>query len=255
VLECNTKHCLAIHSTFSRSLCRRIVRILSFALLPLLLTACENFRVQNFAKSDTDLATDQHMVQIEGYLKELTIKLYKRNPRELKKAPSSQSIEDRLAILFPDIPLHDQTIEHRRLSFEELNYQEEIDAMELAFDEDFTGDRVFALMTGLTGMIRHSYDYKEEMFFTDRIDPNKLYTSARNVEIMAWRLKMEKQTNGRPFLITSFYNGKIDNTSFERLYGKMIGQQDILAKVIADRDSRSINFFVHSGASMVFLPF
>jgi hypothetical protein len=212
----------------------------------LLLSSCSNFEVKNIAKSDTDLATDQHIQQMTEYLKELTVKLYKRNPNQLRKAPRGETIEDRISQIF-DQP--------GKLVFDELQGTQEIDAMLLAFDESFDGDRVFALMTGCVGMIRKSYEYKPEVFFLDKLDPDKLYKSARNIEVMSWKLRTEKDQQGRQFLITSESGGRIDNLSFERLYGKIIGQQDILAKVIADDESRSINFLIHSGASMVFLPF
>ncbi len=225
-----------------------MIRRLCLLIFCTLAVGCANFEIGDLAKSDTDLATDQHIQQMNAYMKSLATKLYKRNPIELTKAPGETppTMEERIDLIFNT---------KGRLQFEELLNLEEIDAMNLAFREEYTGDRVFALMVGLVGMMRHSYDYKEEFYFTDSLDPNKLYTSARNIEIMSWQLKARRKSNGDPFLITSHTNGTIDNTSFERLYGKMIGQQDILAKVIADRDSRSINFLVHSSASMVFLPF
>jgi hypothetical protein len=46
----------------------------------------------------------------------------------------------------------------------------------------------------------------------------------------------------------------IANLSFEREYGKLIGIQDTLARIIEDKSNRAIRFGVVNVASMVFLP-
>ena len=44
--------------------------------------------------------------------------------------------------------------------FRELDGLQGIDAMNLTFDPDFRGDRVFALVVGLGGMLRQAYGYQ-----------------------------------------------------------------------------------------------
>jgi hypothetical protein len=39
-----------------------------------------------------------------------------------------------------------------------LGYKQGIEAMLLSFDEHYQGDRVFALMVGMVGMVRKSYN-------------------------------------------------------------------------------------------------
>ena len=46
----------------------------------------ENNAVAQIAKSDIDNVLDVHIKQSQALLRELMIKLYKRNPRELKKS-------------------------------------------------------------------------------------------------------------------------------------------------------------------------
>ena len=46
----------------------------------------------------------------------------------------------------------------------------------------------------------------------------------------------------------------VANLSFEREFGKLIGIQDTLAKIIEDKNNRAIRFGVVNVASMVFLP-
>ncbi len=221
-----------------------IVRIvLCFTLVSLILVSgCSSspVKLQNIAKSDVDLVSDRHIQKNNELIRTLTIKLYKRNPRELAKVPG-QNINSRLRQLFMH-PGH--------LMFTELQYKQSIDAILLGFDDDYKGDRVFALMVGLRGMLYKAYNEHTEMFILDSLDAQKLYNSARNIEILAWRLSHRRDSNGKLFLLTNSTKS-LSNLSFERLFGKMIAVQDMLAEIIADRSQRTINKIVQS---IVFLP-
>ena len=199
--------------------------------------------IQNLAKSDINMVGDNHIQQSNTLLKSLVRKLYKRNPKELRKS-GERSIEERIEQIFLD-PGH--------LRFAELNNLESIDAMLLSFDESFQGDRVFALGVGLRGMFYRAYNEKAELFMLDKLDAQKLYNCARNIEILAWRLSHRRDGNGELFLLTN-NTGEPVNLSFERLFGKLIQVQDMMAKITADRTERTIKKIVHRLASAVFLP-
>ena len=85
------------------------------------------------------------------------------------------------------------------------------------------------------------------------LDAAALETSARNIEILLWRLKNNRQRNGDPFLVSSEYRGAIDNLSFERLFGKLIALQDMMARVAGDAGNRRVTKVVHTATS-VFIP-
>lgn len=189
------------------------------------------------------MVADSHIRQTNELLKSLITKLYKRNPRELKKIPG-KTITDRIAQVFTD---------PANLKFEELSGKESIEAILLSFDEHFKGDRVFALGVGLRGMLYRSYSEQTELFMLDQLDGQKLYNSARNIEIVAWRLAHRRMPNGELFLLTNSTTDPV-NLSFERLFGKMIALQDMMAGITADRTERTINKIVHGIASAVFLP-
>lgn len=232
-----------------RTPCSRIQPSSLLALLLACLVTCgcngRYFEPKHLGKSNVDMILDLHLQENRLLLTELMEKLYKRNPDELHKQPGA-TLESRRRQLFD---------KHRgRLRFKELGHAEGIHAMDLAFNPDFRGDRVFALMTGLTGMLRRSYDYQEELFLWDSLDENKLYLSARNVEILVWKLKAQLQSGGQPFLITHGVGGVIDNTSFERVYGKLIGNQDMAAKIVADRYKRNISMAIQNTATFIFIP-
>lgn len=204
------------------------------------------FDVKNLAKSDIDMVTDLHLKEWRKLAKQLTIKLYKRNPKELKKV-AGMTIHRRIEMLFPDNRL--------KTGFAELGNKDGSDAIPLAFSEDFKGDRVFALMAGVAGMLDASYNGKKEIFLLDELDQQKLYNSARNLESVAWHLNNRRDSSGNLFLLSNGVakNGAA-NFSYERIFGKLISMQDMMAQVISDSTNRTINRVVHSAAKMTFLP-
>lgn len=223
-------------------------KAVNFFVCILLMIACsgcanQSFDIKQLAKTDIDMVTDIVLGDMQQELIILLKKLYKRNPDQLARV-SGMTIQKRVAMVFQ---------KSGRLQFHELSELEEIAAMNLAFSQEFKGDRVFALIVGLTTMLRQSYNYENDFYIYDELDAQSLYNSARNVEVMAWKLKNNKTSAGKPYLVTSTYEGVIDNMSFERLYGKLIQTQDIMAKIIADRDNRTVNTVI-KGTLSVFLP-
>lgn len=218
------------------------MRVICTLLLCLALTACGDYHIKNLAKSDIDLVADEFIEETRSAVQELVVKLYKRNPRELAKTPG-MTIDMRLAQL---------RVNRNELDFAELGGAQDIDAMNLAFDPDFRGDRVFALVVGLGSMLREAYQYKE-MFLTDQLEPEVLLASARNVEVLLWKLKNTRKPNGEHYIITHEYQGVVDNLSFERLFGRIIILQEMMARIAGDSDDRAVTGAVHA-VSKVFIP-
>jgi hypothetical protein len=127
------------------------------------------------------------------------------------------------------------------------------DAVLLAFREDFHGDRVAAFIGGLGGMLHAAFDEKTEFFVMDDLDPQKLYNSARNVEIAVWKLSSVRSAGGGPLLLSNEM-GSSHNLSFEREFGRMIGSLDVLARIVADKTNRTVAKAIQSVATAVFLP-
>lgn len=204
-----------------------------------------NFDIRNLAKSDIDMVADTHRAQIDSHIRELAVKLYKRNPRELSKTPR-MTIELRVQqIMAP----------HPAKGYPELRGLKSEAALELALSPEFRGDRVFALLVGIHSMIDNAFGNKQEFFLLDELDQQKLFNSARNLETVAWQLSNRRGEDGELlFLTNGIGTNGVQNLSFERLFGKMIALQDMLATIIADSTNRTIKNVVHSAASMTFLP-
>lgn len=192
------------------------------------------------------MVIDEHLVQTNKHAISLMTKLYKRNPKELKKAPPGTTVEKRIKQLF-GFP--------RQIQFNELNDKYANSALVNAFSNDFKGDRVFSFMAGIAGTLHSSYNFKEEFFMLDTINEQRIYNSARNLETASWLLNNKRDLNGELYIISnSLTTNSVNNLSFERTFGKLIASQDILAEIIANRNNRTINKVLHGFASTTLLP-
>ncbi|WP_232061566.1 hypothetical protein [Vibrio panuliri] len=205
--------------------------------------------VRNLGKTDVDFVMDVHAREQKELLMELTRKLYVRNPNQLRKI-EDMTIEDRMLQIFG----RPGELESKSLVFDELDGKTSIDAILLAFDESYQGDRVFAAMVGLTEMLRRSYNHQQEFFILDSLDEQSLYNSARNIEIFVWRLYHRRDSNGELYLLTNHYNEQQFDVSFDRIFTRMAMVQDMMALIVADKTNRSITKVAHGVVQFVFLP-
>jgi len=205
----------------------------------------DSFRFGDLLKSDIDQVSDLHRRQARALLKQLMMKLYKRNPRQWRAhgKPSARFMLERV-------------FRPRRVpDFTELNGRRGVACIRLAFKADYAGDRVLAFSAGLTAMLQKAYLDKHEFYLTDQLDAQKLYNSARNIEIAAWLLRTSRDPGGRLYLLShSPAAGGDVNLSFERLFGKLIATQDNLAAIVAGRSRRTIKKVVQNMMGAVFLP-
>ncbi len=138
--------------------------------------------------------------------------------------------------------------------FRELGDRRGSDAIMFALKPGYSGDRVFAFGVGIASTVFLSYNGKTEFYLTDSLDPQKLYNSARNIEIAAWKLANARNAGGEPLLVSNEKTDDVANLSFEREFGKMIAYQDVMADVAAQRTNRVIRRVVQTLATAVFLP-
>lgn len=205
----------------------------------------EGTGISQIVKSDIDNVLDVHIHESQKLLRELMIKLYKRNPRELKKS-ELKLIEEQLVRLFD--------LEHT-WDFPELEGKYDVDLIRLTFSEEYEGDRVFAFVAGLMSMIMKSYNYQSEFYMFDTVEPQKLYNCARNIEIAVWQLSNNRDVNGEPFLYSnSLSDEEVTNLSYERLFGKLIATQDNITTIMAGKNNRTVKTVIQKMATAVFLP-
>ena len=202
------------------------------------------FSASQLAKTDIDRVAEAHQREIFSNLRLLTEKLYRRNPRELKKS-GQPDVAAGMARIFEG---------RHAWNFPELQGKRGAPAIHLAFQEDYRGDRVLAYIAGLGGMIQTAFQDKTEFFVLDDLDPQSLYNAARNVEIAVWKLSNARAPQGELYLLSNEGAGQVPNLSFEREFGKAIASLDVLSKVIADKTNRTVVKVIQSLATAVFLP-
>jgi hypothetical protein len=226
---------------------KQLTRVGLFSLLISIgaLSGCgQTFDVKQLGKGDIDFVADAHRQETQRLLFELMEKLYKRNPNQLNKQLET-TIEAQFSRLKTAINQGSPLL---------IDGLEGVELLKQAFDQAFTGDRVFTLVGGLLSMIQKSYGYHLEFYMFDSLDQQKLYNSARNVEVFSWRLRTEKDANQQLLILSTQLTGETTNLSFERLVSKLIAMQDMMALIAADGDRRAINGVAQGFAQMVFLP-
>ncbi|OYY77262.1 MAG: hypothetical protein B7X93_11980 [Hydrogenophilales bacterium 17-61-9] len=237
----------------------RIPALLACLLTAALLAACggqaiqrkdgsssvRSFSLKELAKGDVDTVIEIHQQEILGTLRTLTLKLYRRNPSEWRKSGFA-SADDATAALFKPLE-HWQLHPQKDLPWETVLLE--------PWRADFGGDRVKALMSGLVVMHMTAFNHQTEFYLLTEVDAQKLYNAARNTEAVVWKLSSARNAQGEPVLLSNGFDGSgVANLSFEREFGKLIGIQDTLARIIEDKSNRAIRFGVVNVASMAFLP-
>jgi len=101
-------------------------------------------------------------------------------------------------------------------------------------------------------MVLASYDDHRSFYLYNMLEAQKLYDSARNIELASWLVRTKYNSEGKLFLLSSGGSEKI-NLSFERLFGKMINAQDMIAQIMADRNHRQIKNVIQAVAT-AFIP-
>jgi hypothetical protein len=206
--------------------------------------AGDEFSMRTLVKSDIDMVLDIHARLAESYLRELMRKLYLRNPAQWR-TQGFTSVDAAVEQAF--------TYDEAELAAR-LSGASSVNSIQLAFDENFQGDRVLAFIYGLHSMLEQAHEGKREFYVLDQLDPQKLYNAARNIEVAVWKLSNDRRTDGRLFLISNETRGQIKNLSFERLFGKLIAIQDSSAQIIADKTNRTIKNVLQGVVRLVFLP-
>ncbi len=203
----------------------------------------DDFSISAVAQSDGDMVGEINIRHTQRYLKALAVKLYKRNPNQIRRGRHASRTAAVNALFGPRRPTHYRGLYGKRSA----------QAINLAFDEGFGGDRVAAFIEGMRTMLLDAYDGKEAFYIYDILDPQKIYHLARNYEIAFWKLRNDRDADGRLFLLSNSLDGD-GNLSFERLAGKLIALQDLVAKVVADGSNRQIKNVIQRVTSAVFLP-
>ncbi len=195
-------------------------------------------------KTDFDRMADHEIRENIQSLRTLMIKLYKRNPSELKKSTSDDA-EKMVNWVFNG---------NHNWNFEAINNVQGTDAIYLTFNEEYKGDRVLPFIVGIYTMLIKAHGGKKEFYLFDSVDPQLLYNASRNIETAVWKLSNAKNSSGKPFLLANELTEKENNLSFEREFGKIIGRTDFLAFTLSEKMERSITRIIQNVATGLLIP-
>jgi len=204
-----------------------------------------NAGMSRIVKSDIDEVIELHQQAVMQDLKQLMIKLYHRNPNQ-RFDKAKRSLEDSVNLVFK------RPYDYGYSHWEDLTGSEII---RLSLDPDYhVNDRVLTFIVGLRKMLMAAYDNHTEFYYFTNLNEQKLYNSARNIEIAAWLLSEKRDQQGRLLISSDSVDDETRNLSFQRLIGKMIATQDNLAAIVSYKEGRLIKTVVLRAASMAFLP-
>jgi hypothetical protein len=201
--------------------------------------------LSQLGKSDIDRLADVEMRENTQTLRMLMTKLYKRNPRELRKN-TTVNAEEMATSVFEN---------QHGWRFKEIGEAQDSSAIQQAFRPDYQGDRVMSLIVGLQTMLIKAHGGKTEFYITDSIEPQNIFNAARNVEIAVWRLSNARDEKGQLDLLTNELNDHDRNLSFEREFGKIIGSLDLFAITLSEKYQRGITRVMQTLSTALLLPF
>lgn len=203
--------------------------------------------VAELAQSDFNRVATVSMRANLGSLSTLMDKLYKRNPREWRKSATSQQMASERVL----------NSLRARNSLPELNGKRDIEALSLALDPAFSGDRVAAFIYAIGDMLIVAHGNRTEFYLVDSLDAQHLHNAARNIETAAWILASRRDANQRPLLLSNEMSESARNITFEREFGKMIGRMDLVASLTTEKYRRAGISYLHGmlgGQFLQFLP-
>lgn len=194
----------------------------------------ESMSADQFMQTDFNRTVTLEVRDNLNSLYALADKLYRRNPREWRKAgmASQAAAVARLHALVDN-----------RTPPAPLAGLRDIQILAVSLDPGFQGDRVAAFTYGLADTIIAAHNGKTRFYVSDMLDGQRVYNAARNVEAAAWLLGNRRDSAGQPLLLANEISANATNLSFEREFGAIIGRLDLIANLLGENGRRvGINY-------------
>lgn len=227
--------------------------------LALALVGCQNDfftaqdipeEVKGIAKTSVDYALDAHLNATTEGLEALMRELYRLNPGELAKTPGA-TVDERVAVVLPDRT-------YDELRFGELDSHRGTEAMQLAFEPRFIGDRVFALMVGIISQMRVAYNDRLEFFALNRLDAGNLENFANNLEIVRLSLARRTAPDGMPLLHhegeMQLQESGLPEPTVEQILNQLVGHQRVLVTIAEGWRDRAQQVTARTMGAIIMLP-
>jgi len=194
----------------------------------------ESMSADQFGQTDFNRTVTLEMRDNLNSLYALADKLYRRNPREWRKA----GMTDQAAAM-----THLRQLIDTRRPPGGLSGLRDIQVLAVSLDPNYQGDRVGAFIFGLADTIIAAHNGKTRFYVSDILDGQRVYNAARNVEAAAWLLASRRDSAGNPLLLANEISVTAVNLSFEREFGAIIGRLDLIANLLGENSRRiGINY-------------
>lgn len=167
--------------------------------------------------------------------------LYQLNPHELQKS-ASVSPEEMVQWVFEG-PFG--------WKFDALQEAQGIEALTMAFNREFHGDRILAMITGIQTMIITAYGGKTEFLFPGPANPHHLNIAARNMGKVLWELK----NTSNNIQIESTQTGSSTDTNILSMLTKINQDLSLDARIHAERANQGLEPRQTTIEADEFMPF
>ncbi|MCD0501498.1 hypothetical protein [Bordetella petrii] len=194
----------------------------------------EDMSMDQFAQTDFNRTVTLEIRDNLASLYVLLDKLYRRNPREWRKA----GVADQ-----PAAVARVRAMVESRKPPPGLQGLRDIQILAVSLDPAYQRDRVAAFIYGLADTLIAAHNDKTRMYLSDVLDGQRIYNAARNVEAAAWLLATRRDSAGAPLLLANEITATGANLSFEREFGAIIGRLDLIANLLGENARRvGINY-------------
>jgi hypothetical protein len=155
-------------------------------------------------------------------IRRVQLSLYRRNPREWRKAASGadDAIQRTWDAVMQATPLP---------ALGGKDGKSGIDAVRLAFEPGYTGDRVAALVYGWASMLKEANGNTWEQTMVDGVNAENSFRAARNMEISLWLIGSKTGPDGQPLLLATEISERGRNLVVDRELSKIVARLDLLA--------------------------
>ncbi|WP_241660728.1 hypothetical protein [Variovorax guangxiensis] len=145
--------------------------------------------------------------------------LYRRNPREWRK--NASTADDAIQRTW------DAIMQAKALPA--LGGKGGIEAVRLAFEPAYAGDRIAALVYGWASMLKEANGDTWAQTMVDGVNAENSYRAARNMEISLWLIGSKTGTDGQPLLLATEISDRGRNLVVDRELSKIVARLDLLA--------------------------
>lgn len=155
-------------------------------------------------------------------IRRVQLSLYRRNPREWRKSASSadDAIQRTWDAITQATPLP---------ALGGKDGKSGIEAVRLAFEPGYAGDRIAALVYGWATMLKEANGNTWEQTLIDGVNAENSYRAARNIEISLWLIGSKTGADGQPLLLATEISERGRNLVVDRELSKIVARLDLLA--------------------------